>query len=1362
MSDTPVAFLKAHRTIHYAYPLLLSILFGTLQTITFCTLQSLKPSKRIVRRNLLLPLQTAVIATYVSQTSAFLRASSAGGYVLGNDLITMPILMLAQSLVQKDYFSPEDSILYVLSSVVIWGVIELCLVDNNSPVWYPYYGSWLLSLVAELCLLALPHDDPGQGSGFRMAKVVVEIIRVSFLFALPVSYWAFQRGDNKRSFRGDEESAGLLAACNAVNTTTNGTSYGATGDDSNNAPENIANTEANARMMKKIEESGNWWVYAKSFSILWKYLWPSEDRRLQASMVMVAFCLLAERGLNALVPHQLGVVTNSLSAGNGISIPWLQVSIYVVFRWLDSGSGIPALHRYLWIPVDQYASRSITTAAYNHVMSLSHDFHTNKKSVEIYSSVRQGRSVNGFIESVLFAVLPMLSDLCIAFAYFYYMFNAYMALIVAVVSIVYLYATAKLGATKNQIRRDYNTARIEEANVMCETMSSWATVSYFNRIEYEQDRYWGAIKNYQKAELNYVLGITFLGVSQSLIFTVGLLGASFLAVYEVSRGNKPVGSFVTLLSYWAQLGSPLAFFANFYRKIQTQMLDAERLLELFQRKPSVIDKPGAQEFQLKSGEIEFSDACFAYDPRKPAIKNMSFRVPGGSTVALVGETGGGKTTCLKLLFRFFDVNSGSITIDNQDIRDVTLWSLRENMGVVPQDPQLFNDTLMMNLKYANFDATDEQVYAACRAAAIHDKILGFPDGYFTRVGEHGVKLSGGELQRIAIARAILKNPKIVLLDEATSMVDMETERSIQHAFRELASNRTMFVIAHRLSTIMNANLIIVIKDGEIVEKGSHEELINAGGKYFQLWSKQLKNEQPKPSSETPTESNYVNDLSPRSREQELKKVSGESSTEPYPKPNFDSHPRPKTEGASLVTNAFHVPIPVPENGGALSNLKSGPDTDKISKSSNNRRNSVTFAVELPRSDPQSEARSSSAHGILRNFGSVRDPEKQHIQLPRQVALWTPSSLKPDAQEFIPNDLTSKDYAPQSTTDGTSVVNGTGDPPASRESKNGVMLDALAGAKPVCDQPGNGEAAKEGGMHNRNGLGVDRIQALQEKIGRVLKSSEAKVREMEEGRASQMLPAEEKGPGTSEPSKINITIPNGNGAGNLCAVGVENSPASPTESRGELQLEHKRKRRRNRRRSNKSKSAEESDHMANGGYHDKAQEAPNGSSSLSMNISPRPCGGEGFPPNLDGTGSTDKKQKRRPTDGLKASNPKSEVGKAVTSLAAPERTVSGEELSKKNTGTNGIGSGSESNFRGALREGLRPKSSDGEYTVSLSGHVELPTPTSSVANRITLREQNRRRSWGKSTALKGSWRRSDRVDRDEGAGAAQGTGSTDGA
>ncbi|KAG0636143.1 hypothetical protein HOY80DRAFT_1055299 [Tuber brumale] len=1339
MSDTPGAFPKAYRAIHYVYPPLLFIFFVSLQTITCCTLQNLKPSKKVIRRNLMLFLQTAAIATYVLEA----------------------ILMLAQSLVQKDYFSPEDSILYVLSSVVIWGVIELCLVDNNSPVWYPYCGSWILALIAELCLLALPNDDPGRKNGFHKAKVFVEIIRVSFLFALPVSYWGFQRSDNQRSFCEDEESAGLLAASNAVNATSNGTSYGATGDGSNNTPENTANTEANARMMKKIEESGNWWVYAKSFSILWKYLWPSEDRRLQASMVMVAFCLLAERGLNALVPHQLGVVTNSLSTGNG-AIPWLQVSIYVVFRWLDSGSGIPALHRYLWIPVDQYASRSITTAAYNHVMSLSHDFHTNKKSVEIYSSVRQGRSVNGFIESVLFAVLPMLADLCIAFAYFYYMFNAYMALIVAVVSIVYLYATAKLGATKNQIRRDYNTARIEEANVMCETMSSWTT--YFNRIEYEQDRYGGAIKNYQKAELNYVLGITFLGVSQSLIFTVGLLGASFLAVYEVSRGNKPVGSFVTLLSYWAQLGSPLAFFANFYRKIQTQMLDAERLLELFQRKPSVVDKPGAQEFQLKSGEIEFNDVCFAYDPRKPAINNMSFRVPGGSTVALVGETGGGKTTCLKLLFRFFDVSSGSITIDDQDIRDVTLWSLRENMGVVPQDPQLFNDTLMMNLKYANFDATDEQVYAACRAAAIHDKILGFPDGYLTKVGEHGVKLSGGELQRIAIARAILKNPKIVLLDEATSMVDMETERSIQRAFRELASNRTMFVIAHRLSTIMNANLIIVIKDGEIVEKGSHEELISAGGKYFQLWSKQLKNEQPKPPPGSPTELNYVNDLSPRSREQELKKVSGELGTVSHPTPNLD-HPKPKTEGASLAANDFYIPILVPENGEGPSNLQSSLETDKISKSLSNRQNFVTFAAELPRSDTQGETRISSAYGILRNFGSIKNSEKQHMQLSHQVTPRTPSSLKPNAQEFIPNEPTSNGHAPQSTSDGTLVGNSTGCPLVSRESKNEVMLDALTNVMPLSDQSGNGEPGSEGDMHDQNGVGVDRIQALQEKIGVVLKCSQARVKEMEERRASQMLPVKEKGPGTSEASKICITMPIGNDGGNQCAIDTENSPVSPTGYRGELQPEPKKKRRRNRRRSNKSRSTEESDSMANGGSHEKPQGAPlSASPSLPSvkKISLHPCGGEEFPLALGGNSAIDKKQKHRCLDGPKTSNPKSQMEKAVTSLSTLGQIISGEELSKKIKGKNGISSAGESNLRGALKEDLRPKSGDGEHIVSLSKPVEHPAPISSVTNRNTLREQNRRRSWGKSTALKGSWRRSDRDGRGEGADAAQGTGLTDGA
>lgn len=569
--------------------------------------------------------------------------------------------------------------------------------------------------------------------------------------------------------------------------------------------------------------------------------------------------------------------------------------------------------------------------------------------------------------------------------------------------------------------------------------------------------------------------------------------------------------------------------------------------------------------------------------------------------------------------------------------------------------------------------------------------------------------------------------------------------------------------SHRLSTIMNANLIIVIKDGEIVEKGSHEELISAGGKYFQLWSKQLKNEQPKSSPGRPTELNYVNDLSPRSREQELKKVSGESGTVPCPKSSLDDQPKPKTEGV-LVANAFHIPIPVLENGEVLSNLQSGLDANRISKSLSDRRNFVTFATEVSRSDSQSEARISNTQGGLKDFGSAGNSEKQYMELRHQVVPRAPSSLKPDAQEFVPNEFTSKGYAPKSTSDGTIVANRTGGPLISRESKNGVALGALTDVMPFSDQSGNVETEKEGDVHDHSGVGVDRIQALQEKIGRVLKSSEAKVQEMEEGRGSQILSVEGKGLGASKASKIYITVPNVNDGGNQCAIDTENYPASPTESHGELQPEPKKKRRRNRRRSNRSKSTEECDSMVNGGSREKTQEAPlNESPSLpSMkNISPRSCGEE-FPPALDGNSSIDKKQKRRSPGGLKTSNPKAEVEKAVISLSTLSQTISGEELSKKFKGKNGISSASESSFRVALKEDLRPKSGDGEHMVSLSKPAEHPTPISSVANRNTLREQNRRRSWGKSTALKGSWRRSDRDGRDEGADAAQGTGLADGA
>jgi len=275
-----------------------------------------------------------------------------------------------------------------------------------------------------------------------------------------------------------------------------------------------------------------------------------------------------------------------------------------------------------------------------------------------------------------------------------------------------------------------------------------------------------------------------------------------------------------------------------YRHISSSLIDAERLLQLLNTKPTVPDRENAQDLVVKTGNVEFKDVDFAYDPRKQVIKKVGFSVEGGKTVAFVGETGGGKSTILKLLFRFYDVTNGTILIDGQDLRSVTLSSLRDSLGLVPQDPALFNQTIRQNVRYARLDASDAEIEEACRAASIHNDIVSFPDGYNSKVGERGVRLSGGQLQRIAIARVLLKNPKIVMLDEATSAIDSAIEAQIQEAFKRLSKGRTTFVIAHRLSTIVEADQILVIDKGEVIERGTHSELLEVGGKYCELWTKQ--------------------------------------------------------------------------------------------------------------------------------------------------------------------------------------------------------------------------------------------------------------------------------------------------------------------------------------------------------------------------------------------------------------------------------------------------------------------------------------------------------------------------------------------
>lgn len=492
----------------------------------------------------------------------------------------------------------------------------------------------------------------------------------------------------------------------------------------------------------------------------------------------------------------------------------------------------------LWVPISQYSYRELSVASFEHVHSLSLDFHLGKKTGEVLSAMGKGQSINTFLESLTFQVLPMMVDLGVAIGYFLIVFDAYYALVVAVVTFWYIYLTIRMAQWRADIRREMVNADREEDAVKNDSMVSYETVKYFNAERYEFNRYRNAVEKYQKAEYRVMISLNVMNVTQNAVFMAGLLVASFIAAYQVTTGQRKVGDFLSLLTYMAQLQGPLNYFGTFYRMIQSAMINSERMLELFKERATVVDQPTAKQMPACEGDITFTDVKFAYDARKPALTGLDFRCLPGTTTALVGESGGGKSTVFRLLFRFYNVDSGRIQVDGNDVQDITIDSLRSHVGVVPQDTVLFNETLMYNLKYANQSATDEQVFAACRAASIHDKILTFPDGYKTKVGERGLRLSGGEKQRVAIARTIIKNPRIIMLDEATAALDTETEQHIQEALDTLGKGRTMLVIAHRLSTIRNADQILVLNDGQVVERGTHDQLMDMNGKYKSMWRRQ--------------------------------------------------------------------------------------------------------------------------------------------------------------------------------------------------------------------------------------------------------------------------------------------------------------------------------------------------------------------------------------------------------------------------------------------------------------------------------------------------------------------------------------------
>ncbi|KAJ3020564.1 Homocysteine S-methyltransferase 1 [Thoreauomyces humboldtii] len=598
------------------------------------------------------------------------------------------------------------------------------------------------------------------------------------------------------------------------------------------------------------EESPGWNDTFRKVRKLMPFLWP-KPVRLQILVILCFITLGMGRAVNVLVPLQYKRMVDALTVGSSDDpsarpyFCWGIILVYTGFRALQGGVGIlSSIQFYLWIPVGQYTTREVSVRMLQHLHSLSLQFHINRKTGEVLRVMDRGTlSVGNLLSYLAFNIMPVFLDIGLACVVFLVTFDVEIASVVFTTMVLYITATIAITEWRARFRRTMNELDTAARAKAVDSLLNFETVKYYNNEELEVRAYDEALREYQDADYKSTASLNVLNTAQNLVISLGLLTGLLMCAARVADGLLTVGDFVAFLTYLLQLYQPLNWFGTYYRVIQQNFIDMEKMLDLFEEGEAVKDVPGARDLVVRQGgKITFDNVCFSYDPRQAAVKGLSFEIPAGKTVALVGPSGGGKSTVFRLLFRFYDIQSGSIKIDGQDIRSVKQTSLRSHIGVVPQDTVLFNDTVRYNIRYGNIEASDEEVVAAAKAAQIHDRILAFPDGYDTRVGERGLRLSGGEKQRIAIARTVLKSPSIILLDEATSALDNATERLVQDRLEALSQNRTTLVIAHRLSTVVDADLIIVLTDGAVAEKGTHDELMAKEGTYHHLWMRQLVDE----------------------------------------------------------------------------------------------------------------------------------------------------------------------------------------------------------------------------------------------------------------------------------------------------------------------------------------------------------------------------------------------------------------------------------------------------------------------------------------------------------------------------------------
>ncbi|XP_056144941.1 ATP-binding cassette sub-family B member 6 [Lampris incognitus] len=584
--------------------------------------------------------------------------------------------------------------------------------------------------------------------------------------------------------------------------------------------------------------------FRRKLGLLLSHLWPTDSVYLQGRVLLCVGLLLTERLINVLVPIYSKNIVNELSTGAGWTSLVSTVCLYTLLKFLQGGGAgtsgfVSDVRHFLWIKVQQHTSRLVQVRLFSHLHGLSLHWHLDRRTGEVLRSVERGTSsINNLLSYILFSVVPTICDIIIAIIYFVSYFSSWFGLIVLTCMALYLTSTVLITEWRVKYRREMNTEENNTKSRAIDSLLNFETVKYYNAEDYETRCFEEAILKYQVSEWRSSASLVLLNQTQNIIIGSGLLAGSLLCAHLVADGHFQVGDYVLFGTYIIQLYTPLNWFGTYYRLIQSSFVDMENMLSLLTEDREVQDCAEARDLVFASGRVEFDRVSFSFVPGTEVLKELSFTVEPGQTVALVGQSGSGKSTILRLLFRLYDPQKGCICIDQQDISKVCQSSLRSVIGVVPQDTVLFNDTVANNIRYGRVTASNQEVQMAARAADIHARILELPQGYDTEVGERGLKLSGGEKQRVAIARTILKEPRIILLDEATSSLDSQTERNIQTSLATVWNNRTTIVVAHRLSSIVGADQILVLHDGHIAEKGRHEELLIQEGLYAAMWQKQ--------------------------------------------------------------------------------------------------------------------------------------------------------------------------------------------------------------------------------------------------------------------------------------------------------------------------------------------------------------------------------------------------------------------------------------------------------------------------------------------------------------------------------------------